>query len=208
MARYTGPTCKLCRREGEDLFLKGERCLKGKCAVKTRNYPPGMHGRRRSKRSDYGVQLREKQKMKRIYGLMEKQFHRYFQIASKSPVVTGEKLIQLLEGRLDNVVYRMGFGSTRAQARQLVTHRHFKLNDRRVNIPSHQVKPGDVVSLTEKARQMHVIHSSLEAATQRGLAPWVEVDPETMSGKLLRLPTRDEVALPVEEKLVVELYSR
>ncbi len=208
MARYTGPRCKLCRREGVELFLKGERCLKGKCAIKTRNYPPGMHGRRRIKRSDYGTQLREKQKMKRIYGLQERQFRRYFAIAAKSPVVTGEKLIQILEGRLDSVLYRMGFGSSRSQARQLVTHGHVMVNDKRINIPSYQVKPADIISLTEKGRQMHIIAGNVESAAQRGLPPWVEVDTEKKTGKLLRLPTREEVALPVEEKLVIELYSR
>jgi small subunit ribosomal protein S4 len=167
-----------------------------------------MHGRRRIKRSDYGTQLREKQKMKRIYGLQERQFRRYFAIAAKSPVVTGEKLIQILEGRLDSVLYRMGFGSSRSQARQFVTHGHVMVNDKRINIPSYQVKPADIISLTEKGRQMHIIAGNVESAAQRGLPPWVEVDTEKKTGKLLRLPTREEVALPVEEKLVIELYSR
>ncbi len=208
MARYLGPVCKLCRREGVELFLKGERCLSGKCAVKKRNYPPGMHGKRRVKHSDYGTQLREKQKMKRIYGLFERQFRNYFLLASKSPMVTGEKLIQLLEGRLDNVVYRMGFASSRTQARQFVSHAHFNVNDKKVNLPSYQVKPGAVISVREKSRQMRFIHANLEAAIQRGLPAWVEVDQEKMTGKLLRLPSRDEAALPVQEKMVIELYSR
>ncbi len=208
MARYIGPTCKLCRREGVELFLKGERCLLGKCAVKKRNYPPGMHGRRRVKYSDYGVQLREKQKMKRMYGLMEAQFRNYFKVAAKSPVVTGEKLIHLLEGRLDNVLYRMGIASSRAQGRQFVLHGRILVNDRKVNLPSYQVKPEDVVSVSEKGKQMHIIQSNLETALQRGIPPWVEVDAEKMTGKLLRMPTKDEIALPVEESLVIELYSR
>jgi small subunit ribosomal protein S4 len=208
MARYTDSVCKICRREGVELFLKGERCLSPKCGIKKRNYPPGMHGRRRVKHSDYGTQLREKQKMKRVYGLMERQFRNYFVLAAKSAVVTGEKLIQLLEGRLDNVVYRMGFASSRAQARQFVSHVRIMVNDKKVNLPSCQVKPGDTISLTEKARQMHVIQSNLEATMQRGVPTWVEVDPEKMTGRLLRLPTKEETALPVKEKLVIELYSR
>ncbi len=208
MARNTDPVCKICRREGVELFLKGERCLSPKCGIKKRNYPPGVHGRRRVKHSDYGIQLREKQKMKRMYGLMERQFRNYFVLAAKSAVVTGEKLIQLLEGRLDSVVYRMGFASSRAQARQFISHVRIMVNDKKVNLPSFQVKPDDVVSLTEKGRQMHVIQSNLEAAMQRGVSPWVEVDAEKMTGKLLRLPTKEEAALPVEEKLVIELYSR
>lgn len=208
MARYTGPACKLCRREGVELFLKGERCLSPKCGVKKRNYAPGMHGRRRMKRSDYGVQLREKQKMKRMYGLLERQFRNYFVLAAKSPMVTGEKLVQLLEGRLDNVVYRMGFASSRAQARQLVSHAHIRVNDKKVNIPSYQVKPDETISLSGKGQEMHLVKANLEAAMQRGVVPWVEVDAEKMTGKLLRLPTREEAALPVEEQLVIELYSR
>lgn len=208
MARYTGPACKLCRREGVELFLKGERCLTPKCGVKKRNYAPGMHGRRRVKHSDYGDQLREKQKMKRIYGLMERQFRNYFVIAAKSPMVTGEKLVHLLEGRLDNVVYRMGFASSRAQARQFVSHSHVKVNGEKVNLPSYQVKPGDEISIREKSRGIHLIVVNLDAQLQRGLPSWVEVDQEKMTGKLLHLPSSEEAALPVQEKLVIELYSR
>jgi len=208
MARYTGSVCKLCRREGVELFLKGERCLTSKCGVKKRNYAPGMHGRRRVKHSDYGDQLREKQKMKRMYGLMERQFRNYFVIAARSPMVTGEKLIQLLEGRLDNIVYRMGFTGSRAQARQLVSHAHVRVNGKKVNLPSYQVKPGDEISIREKSRKMHLLLVNLDAQTQRGLPQWVEVDQEKMVGKLLRLPTGEEAALPVQEKLVIELYSR
>jgi len=208
MARYTGSVCKLCRREGVELFLKGERCLTSKCGVKKRNYAPGVHGRRRVKHSDYGDQLREKQKMKRMYGLMERQFRNYFVIAARSPMVTGEKLIQLLEGRLDNIVYRMGFAGSRAQARQLVSHAHVRVNGKKVNLPSYQVKPGDEISIREKSRRMHLLLVNLDAQMQRGLPQWVEVDQEKMVGKLLRLPTGEEAALPVQEKLVIELYSR
>lgn len=208
MARYSGPVCRICRREGVELFLKGERCLSAKCAVKKRNYPPGVHGRRRMKHSDYGTQLREKQKMKRIYRMMEAQFRNYFKEAARSSTVTGEKLIQLLEGRLDNVVYRMGFASSRNQARQFVLHGLVLVNDRKVNLASYQVKPETTISLTEKGKQMHVILSNLEAAAQRGVVPWVEMDAEKITGKLLRLPTKEEVALPVEESMVIELYSR
>jgi len=208
MARYTGSVCKLCRREGVELFLKGERCLTSKCGVKKRNYAPGVHGRRRVKHSDYGDQLREKQKMKRMYGLMERQFRNYFVIAARSPMVTGEKLIQLLEGRLDNIVYRMGFTGSRAQARQLVSHAHVRVNGKKVNLPSYQVKPGDEISIREKSRKMHLLLVNLDAQMQRGLPQWVEVDQEKMVGKLLRLPTGEEAALPVQEKLVIELYSR
>ena len=208
MARYTGPACKLCRREGVELFLKGERCLSPKCGAKKKNYPPGMHGRRRMKHSDYGDQLREKQKMKRIYGLMERQFRNYFVIAARSPMVTGEKLVQLLEGRLDNIVYRIGFASSRTQARQFVSHSHITVNGKKVNLPSYQVKPEDAIAVAEKSKKIHVIHTNLEALTERGLPAWVEVDPEKLSGKLLRLPTSEEAALPVQEQLVIELYSR
>jgi small subunit ribosomal protein S4 len=208
MARYTGPACKLCRREGVELFLKGERCLSPKCGVKKKGYPPGVHGRRRVKHTDYGDQLREKQKMKRLYGLMERQFRNYFVVAAKSQMVTGEKLIQLLEGRLDNVVYRMGFASSRAQARQFVSHAHIRVNDKKVNLPSYRVAAGDQISVREQSRSMHIMRVNLEAQAQRGFPGWIEVDPEKMTGKLLHLPSTEEAALPVEEKLVIELYSR
>lgn len=208
MARYTGSVCRLCRREGVELFLKGERCVSPKCAVKKKNYAPGLHGRRRAKQSGYRDQLREKQKMKRSYGLMERQFRNYFVIAARSHTVTGEKLIQLLEGRLDNIIYRLGFAASRAQARQLVSHAHVLVNEKKVNLPSYQVKPGDSVAIKEKSRRMHLLHVNLEATAQRGLPGWVELDPDNMTGKLVRLPTKEEVALPVEDKLVIELYSR
>jgi small subunit ribosomal protein S4 len=208
MARNTGPVCRLCRREGVELFLKGEKCLTAKCGVKKRNYAPGVHGRRRVKHSDYGDQLREKQKMKRIYGLMERQFRNYFVLASRSSMVTGEKLVHLLEGRLDNVVYRLGFASSRPQARQLVSHAHVMVNGKKVNLPSYQVKAGDEISIREKSRGMHTLIVNLDAQMQRGLPSWIEVDQEKMIGKLLNLPSSEEVALPVQEKLVIELYSR
>jgi len=208
MARRTDPVCRVCRREGVELFLKGERCLTPKCGIKKRNYPPGMHGRRRMKFTDYGLQLREKQKMKRMYGLMERQFRNYFKVAAKSPTETGQKLIQLLEGRLDNIVYRLGFASSRAQARQFVSHAHVLVNEKKVNLASYQVKPGDTISVREKSRQMHVLHRNMEATVQRGIPPWLEADPEKLTGTLLRLPTKEEVALPVQEKQVIELYSR
>lgn len=167
-----------------------------------------MHGRRRIKRSDYGLQLREKQKMRRIYGLMERQFLNYFKLAASSSMVTGEKLIQLLEGRLDNIVYRMGFASSRAQARQIVSHAHVVVNEKKINLPSYQVKAGDTVSIREKSRKMHAIHVNLEVARQRGWPAWLSVDPEKHTGKVLHLPSKEEVALPVEEKFVIELYSR
>jgi len=208
MARYTGPACKLCRREGTELFLKGDRCLSPKCAVKKKGYPPGVHGRRRVKHTDYGDQLREKQKMKRMYGLMERQFRNYFALAARSKTVTGDRLIQLLEGRLANVIYRMGFASSRTQARHFVSHAHIEVNDKRVNLPSYQVRPGDQISIREKSRNIHAIHVNLETQAQRGFPGWVEVDTEKLIGKLLHLPSPEEAALPVEEKLVIELYSR
>jgi small subunit ribosomal protein S4 len=208
MARYTGPACKLCRREGTELFLKGDKCLSPKCGVKKKGYPPGAHGRRRVKHTDYGDQLREKQKMKRMYGLMERQFRNYFAVAARSQTVTGDKLIQLLECRLDNMIYRMGFACSRAQARQLVSHAHIRVNDKKVNVPSYQVKVGDQISVREQSRNVHLMHVNLEAQTQRGFPGWVEVDPEKLVGKLLHLPSSEEAALPVEEKLVIELYSR
>jgi len=208
MARYTGSACKLCRREGVELFLKGDRCLSSKCGIKKKYYPPGVHGRRRAKHTDYGDQLREKQKMKRMYGLMERQFRNYFVIAARSSVVTGEKLIQLLEGRLANVVYRLGLAGSRAQARQYVSHAHVMVNGKKVNLPSYQVKPNDEISVREKSRNIHQLRVNLEAQTQRGFPSWIEVDAEKLTAKLLRLPSSEEAALPVEEKLVIELYSR
>jgi small subunit ribosomal protein S4 len=205
MARYTGPVCKLCRREGLKLFLKGERCLTEKCAIERRAYPPGQHGRGRTKQSEYLTQLREKQKARRYYGLLEKQFRGYYEKASRKQGVTGENLLRLLEQRLDNVVYRLGFGASRAQSRQLIRHGHFMVNGRRVTIPSFQVKPGDEISLKhERAKE------TIEAATDlvASVPAWLQADHENLGGKVLRAPERDEIDVPVQEQLIVELYSK
>lgn len=208
MARYRESTCRQCRREGMKLFLKGERCFTSKCAIERRNYPPGQHGQRMRKVSDYGVQLREKQKVKRIYHIMEKQFRNYFMKAEKMKGITGEVLLQLLERRLDNVVYRLGFASSRSGARQLVLHGHISVNGRRVNIPSYLVKPGQEVAVREKSREQAAVKESIDAASKRGFPQWMEVDAAALSGKFLSIPTREEIALPVQEQLIVELYSK
>lgn len=208
MARYTGPLCRLCRREGMKLFLKGSRCYTEKCAFERRKYPPGQHGQNRGKLSDYGLQLREKQKVKRIYGVLERQFKNYFEKATKMKGVTGENLLKLLERRLDNVVYRMGFAINRRQARQLVRHGFFLVDGRKVDIPSYLVKPGQTVEVTPHGKQLEVIKEALEAAEQRGFPSWVEVNVEQMKGKFVRIPERDEIALPVHEQLIVEFYSK
>ncbi|MDA8195511.1 MAG: 30S ribosomal protein S4 [Thermaerobacter sp.] len=207
MARYTGPVCKLCRREGTKLYLKGEKCFTDKCAIARRAYPPGQHGQGRRKLSEYGVQLREKQKARRTYGVMEGQFARYFGKASTKKGVTGELLLQLLERRLDNVVYRMGLASSRAEARQLVRHNHFQVNGRRVNIPSFSVKPGDVVAVRETSRPRPRFKAMAESPS-RMVPAWLQVDMERLSGTALRLPTREEIDAPVQEQLIVEFYSR
>jgi small subunit ribosomal protein S4 len=205
MARYTGPVCKLCRREGLKLFLKGERCLTEKCAIERKAYPPGQHGRGRIKQSEYLTQLREKQKARRYYGLLEKQFRSYYEKASRKQGVTGENLLRLLEQRLDNVVYRLGFGASRAQARQLIRHGHFQVNDRRVTIPSFQVKPGDAISLKHTRAQ-----ETITAATDlvASVPAWLQADHENLGGKVVRVPERDEIDVPVQEQLIVELYSK
>ncbi|GAQ95808.1 small subunit ribosomal protein S4 [Thermodesulfovibrio aggregans] len=208
MARYTGPLCRLCRREGMKLFLKGTRCYTEKCAFERRKYPPGQHGHNRGKLSDYGLQLREKQKVKRIYGVMEKQFKNYFEKATKMKGVTGENLLKLLERRLDNVVYRMGFATNRRQARQLVKHGFFMVNGRKVDIPSFLVRPGDIIELTQSGKELEIIKESLALAEQRGFPEWVEVNIEEMKGKFVRIPERDEMQLPVQEQLIVEFYSK
>lgn len=208
MARYVGPVCKLCRREGAKLFLKGERCLTMKCEIERRNFPPGQHGQRRSKLSDYALQLREKQKMRRIYGLMERQFRNYFDLADRKKGVTGDELVRLLESRLDNVVYRMGFGASRRQARQLVSHGHVEVNGRRVNLPSYRVTVGDKVALRQKSRENPVIRNNLERALQRGMPEWIDFTPEAFTGAIVRMPAKDDAAIPVVEQLVVELYSK
>ncbi|MCX8027913.1 MAG: 30S ribosomal protein S4 [Thermodesulfovibrionales bacterium] len=208
MARYTEALCRLCRREGEKLFLKGNRCMTEKCSVERRKYAPGQHGQNRGKLSDYGMQLREKQKVRRIYGVMERQFRNYFEKAAKSKGITGEVLLQLLERRLDNIVYRMGFAINRREARQLVKHNHFLVNAKRVNIPSFLVKAGDVIEVREKSKGLSTITESLTIAEQKGMPDWVEVDVQNMKGKVLRIPSREEIALPVQEQLIVELYSK
>ena len=208
MARYTGPVCRLCRREGTKLFLKGERCFTQKCAIETRNYPPGEHGRdRRRKESPYGTQLREKQKIRRIYGMMEGQFHSYYQEASRAKGVTGETLMQRLELRLDNLVHRMGFAPSRATARQLVRHRHFTVNDKLVDVPSFQIRPGDRIQVREKSRNLGVIKDCLESRRGSDLE-WFLVNEKTMEGRVLRVPSREAIPTPVQEQAVVELYSK
>jgi small subunit ribosomal protein S4 len=200
--------CRLCRREGLKLFLKGERCYTDKCAIERRNYPPGEHGQGRPKFSEYSLQLREKQKMRRIYGVLEGQFRRYFKLADRSKAVTGEALLQSLERRLDNIVYRMGFTNSRSEARQLVRHGHFLVNDHKVNIPSYLVRPGDVVMVREKSRRVARIQEAMELAQRRGVPEWLEMTPESFAGRIKALPARADLTLPVNEKLVVELYSK
>lgn len=208
MARYCGAVCRLCRRENTKLFLKGERCYTDKCAVDRRQYPPGQHGQRRSKLTDYGDQLREKQKLKRMYGVLEKQFKNYFQKAAQQKGITGENLLFFLERRLDNVVYRLGFAASRNEARQLVRHGHFAVNGRKATIPSLLVRPGDTVRLSEKSREIGKIKESLEVASRRGIARWLELDAASFTGKLVSLPAREELTMPIREQLIVELYSR
>ncbi len=208
MARYTGPLCRLCRREGEKLFLKGTRCFTEKCGVERRKYPPGQHGQSRGKLSDYGMQLREKQKVRRVYWIMEHQFRNYFEKASRLKGITGEVLLQLLERRLDNVVYRMGFALNRRESRQLVRHGHFIVNGKKVDIPSYILKDGDIVGVAEKSRELQAITESLSIAEHRGFPEWVEVDAKSLTGKFTRVPSRDEIQLPVQEQLIVELYSK
>ena len=208
MARYRDALCRLCRRESEKLFLKGDRCYTDKCAIERRKYAPGQHGQRRRKFSDYALQLREKQKAKETYGVLEKQFKNYFHMAEKKKGVTGSILLQLLERRLDNVVYRLGFASNRRQARQLVLHCHFTVNEKRVNIPSYLVRPGDIIGLREKSRKLSIIEENVSKIEHRGLPSWVEVDASNLQGKVLHSPAREEIQLPVQEQLIIELYSK
>jgi small subunit ribosomal protein S4 len=208
MARYTGPSCKLCRREKQKLFLKGSKCNSDKCPLEKKNYPPGSHGlNRRMKFSEYGVQLREKQKVKRIYGLLESQFHTYYEKANRQKGVTGENLIKLLERRLDNVVYRLGFAPSRKAARQIILHRHFLVNGKIVNIPSYMLMPGDVISVREKSKKLDVIHESLRR-TKDGMYNWLSVDKASLSGSFNQLPEREDIPLNANEQLIVELYSK
>ncbi len=208
MARYTDALCRLCRRESEKLFLKGDRCYTDKCAVERRKYAPGVHGPRRRKLSDYGLQLREKQKVKQTYSVLEKQFKRYFHLAEKKKGVTGSNLLQLLESRLDNVVFRLGFASNIRQARQFVTHGHFMVNDKRVTIPSYLVRAGDIVSPKELSKKLISIKDNIAKAEHRGIPTWIEMDIEKLKGKILHLPSREEIQLPVQEQLIIELYSK
>ena len=209
MARYTGAVCRLCRREDMKLFLKGERCYTDKCGYERRSYPPGQHGQsRRKKRSDYGEQLREKQKVKRIYGIAERQFRGYYHKAVRMKGVNGENLIQLLERRLDNVVYRMGFASDHAEGRQLVRHGHYTVNGKKVNIPSYLVRPGDVVAVRESSRTITRINEALAAVDRRGVPQWIDLNKDAFTGQVKQLPAREDVTLPIREQLIVELYSK
>lgn len=208
MARYTESVCRLCRRENLKLFLKGDRCYSDKCAYDRRSYPPGQHGKGRSKFSDYGIQLREKQKVKRMYGLMERQFRSYFRKAEKEKGITGTNLLILLERRLDNVVYRMGFANSRSQARQLVRHKHFLVNGRPVDIPSYLVRVGDVVEIKEKSRNAIPIVEAMEAVARRGVPQWLEVEKENFKGTVKSFPSREDLTMPIQEQLIVELYSK
>jgi small subunit ribosomal protein S4 len=209
LARNIGSSCRLCRRENLKLFLKGDRCYGDKCAFERRPYAPGQHGQRRAgKYSDYRIQLREKQKVKRIYGLLEKQFRGYYFRAERQKGITGTNLLILLESRIDNIVYRMGFSSSRNQARQMVMHNHFLVNSREVNIPSYQVKPGDVVEVKEKSRKLPQILEAMETVVRRGIPNWIQVDKDKFEGVLESFPNREELTMPIQEQLIIELYSK
>ena len=208
MARHTKSACRLCRRENLKLFLKGERCYTEKCAIDRRNYAPGQHGQNRRKFSDYGAQLREKQKVKRLYGLLESQFRNTFKEADRQKGITGEVLLFLLERRLDNAVYRLGFANSRDEARQLVRHNHFSVNQSKVNIPSYLVEPGDVIEVREKSKKVVRIQEALEGVARRGIPQWLELDKDQMKGSVKSMPTREEITIPIQEKLIVELYSK
>lgn len=208
MARNLGPVCRLCRREGLKLFLKGERCYSDKCAIERRNYPPGAHGQARTRFSEFAIRLREKQKVKRIYRLLEKQFAHYFEVAERMPGITGESLLVLLERRLDNVIYRLGFASSLSQARQLVRHGHFEVNGKKVTIPSYLVAVGQMVSITEKSRTKKVIVEALEMSQRRGVPPWIALERDQFRGVLRAYPARTDLTMPISEKLIVEHYSR
>ncbi|MCL4500677.1 MAG: 30S ribosomal protein S4 [Deltaproteobacteria bacterium] len=208
MARYLGPVCRLCRREGMQLYLKGDRCYTDKCAIDRRHYPPGQHGQRRSKVSDYGTQLREKQKVRRIYGVLEKQFSSYFEKAERQKGVTGTNLLVLLERRLDNVVYRLGFANSRSQARQLVRHNLILVNGNRVNLPSYLVRKGDVIQSTEKGRALPLIKDAMEAVARRGTPAWLEFNKDEAKGRVIMFPSREDITMPIQEHLIVELYSK
>ena len=209
MARYTGSVCRLCRRENMKLFLKGDRCFSDKCAFDRRGYPPGQHGERRGRKiSDYGIQLREKQKVKRMYGLTEKQFRLFFKRAHQKKGITGTNLLVMLERRLDNLVYRMGFVNSRTQGRHFVRHNHFTVNGKKVNIPSFLVKPGDVVEVREKSRSIQAITDALDAVVRRGVPQWIELEKEAFKGVIKGLPVREDLTMPIQEQLIVELYTK
>ncbi|MDH5667538.1 MAG: 30S ribosomal protein S4 [Nitrospira sp.] len=208
MAKYRGPVCRLCRREGEKLFLKGARCMTEKCAIERRSYPPGQHGQGRQRTSDYSLQLREKQKLRRIYGLQERQFRGLFERAERQTGVTGESLLRLLECRLDNVAYRLGFGVSRKQSRQIISHGHILLNGRKITVAGALVKTGDVIEIRERSRELIPIQEALEAVDSRGIPDWLELDRGAFKGVVRALPARDQIALPVNEQMIVELYSR
>ena len=211
MSRYTGPVCKLCRREGQKLFLKGQKCYTEKCPIERRAYPPGQHGpaqARRRKQSDYAVQLREKQKVKRIYGLPEKQFRSLFEYANHIPGVTGDNLLIALESRLDNIIFRMGFAQSRNQARQIVRHRHVEVNGRTVDVPSFRVSAGDEISIRSKSKKILPVEASLEARTRPALPEWLALDEKARVGRVVRVPMRSDISFPIQEQLIVELYSK
>ncbi len=206
MARYTGPSCKLCRREGIKLFLKSERCYTEKCEIEKRNYPPGVHVETRTKVTEYGVRLREKQRVRKMYGLTETQFKRFFVMAERLGGITGTNLLVLLERRLDNMVYRLGFAGSRKEGRQLVSHRHIKVNGKKVNVPSFLVKEGDEIEVADK--NLPPVRNALESVVRRGIPSWLELDKESAKGKVKLLPSRDDITLPIKEQLIVEYYSR
>lgn len=208
MARYAGSVCRLCRREGLKLFLKGDRCYSDKCSVERRNYPPGQHGQKRAKFSPFALQLREKQKVKRMYGLLERQFRGYFEKAERQKGITGENLLILLERRLDNMVYRLGFASSRNEARMLVRQNHFLVNKKRVNIPSYLTSPGDVIEVRDKSRNVARIQEAMESVARRGVPSWLELDKNRFAGTIKALPMRQELTMPIQEQLIVELYSK
>lgn len=208
MGRYTGPVCRLCRRQGEKLFLKGARCLTEKCSITRREYAPGDHGQGRTKASNYGLQLREKQKVKRIYGVMERQFRKYFSMASKTKGVTGKILLQLLERRLDNVIFKLGMATSRSEARQIVRHNHVYVNSKRVNIPSFLVKKDDLLEIKGKEKALNGVKENMKASADRTVAAWLELSKDKLQAKIVRLPEREEVQHPIQEQLIVELYSK
>jgi small subunit ribosomal protein S4 len=208
LARYTGPRCRQCRRENMKLFLKGERCFTDSCAFDRRQYAPGQHGQGRSKFSPYGEQLREKQKVKRMYGVLENQFRTYYHKANQKKGVTGENLIKTLESRLDNMVFRLGFCSSRSEARQMIKHGHFRINGKKVDVPSYLLKPEDVISVRERSRKIQRIKDAMETARQRGIPGWLELNVEQFAGKVLAVPEREEITTPIREQLIVELYSK